>query len=155
MAKIQDRHYRRTDRADKDEISFDSDMLRLFLAIDDSKTLWDVSKEVKMSSEVFKTSLIKLIQLKLIEQVEDKPDLVDQSVLAKIRDILVQLMGPLGEVLLTDAAKDLSLEDNKIPAAMAEKFIDCIAQNIPGEKQREEFRRAMLRVMPFNLTQRR
>ena len=143
MANILDAHFKKTERADQGEISFDPNTLRLLLAVDESKTIREVAKEVKMSTEVFKASLIRLIKLKLIEQVEDPSDLLDPALMVELKETLVQLMGPMGELLIEDAAEELSVAPDRIPSAATERFINAVAKRIPGQKQQALFKTAM------------
>ena len=143
MANALDMRFRRIERADENEITFDADSLRLYLAIDEKKKLRDVAADVHMAMPVFKTNLLKLIRLKLIEPFEDQTMFVTEADLEQIRATLVALIGPLGTVLMSEAAKDLKLRPVKIPKAMAPRFIDCIARGIPGDKQCQEFKRIM------------
>lgn len=147
MANLLDMYYRKKNLASSDEIAFDSGMLTLLMAIDENKTIRQIASDVELTSSAFKESLIKLIKLKLIEQVEaaGPASYVGEAFLERTRDVLVQLTGPLGEVLIEETAGQMNLAVNQIPKARVADFIYNIAQQMPGEKQKNEFSTVMLK----------
>jgi len=146
MANLLDMHFRKTNLASTDEITFNSDMLKLLMAIDEDKTIRQIAGEVELSPSAFKESLMKLVKLKLIEQVQVAPagSYVGEAFMARLREVLVSLTGPLGEVLIEETAEQMSLEVNKIPRARIGDFVYNIANQMPGEKQKNEFSTTML-----------
>ena len=74
-------YYRKVIRADNDEISLDADMIRLLIAVDESKSLNQIAEEVDMSGSEFKSALSKLLQQGLIEPVQKKLMVLDKSFL--------------------------------------------------------------------------
>lgn len=146
MANLLDMHFRKTNLASTNEITFDSDMLKLLMAIDEDKTIRQIAGEVAMSPSAFKESLMKLVKLKLIEQVQVAPagSYVGEAFMTRLRELLVSLTGPLGEVLIEETAEQMSLNISKILRARIGDFVYNIANQMPGEKQKNEFSTAML-----------
>ena len=146
MANLLDMHFRKTNLASTNEITFDSDMLKLLMAIDEDKSIRQIAGEVDLSPAAFKESLMKLVKLKLIEQVKVAPagSLVGEAFMARLREVLVSLTGPLGEVLIEETAEQMNLDINKIPRAQIGDFVYNIANQMPGEKQKNEFSTTML-----------
>ena len=146
MANLLDMHFRKTNLASNNEITFDSDMLKLLMAIDEDKTIRQIAGEVALSPSAFKESLMKLIKLKLIEQVSAAAvvSYVGEAFMARLQEILVSLAGPLGEVLIEETAEQMGLDVKKIPQARVGDFVYNIANQMPGEKQKNEFSTAML-----------
>jgi hypothetical protein len=146
MANLLDMHFRVTDLASSDEISFDSDMLTLLMAIDQNKTIRQIAGEVSLSQAAFKESLIKLIKLKLIEQADPSgpESYVGEAFMARLEEVLISVAGPLGQMLIEETAEDMKLDIKKIPRARVADFVYNIANQVPGEKQQNEFRTAML-----------
>ena len=68
-----------------------------------------------------------------------------EAFLERTREVLVQLTGPLGEVLIEEAADQMNLDVTKIPSASVGDFIYNIAKQMPGEKQKNEFSTVMLK----------
>ena len=147
MASKLDAHFRKTNIASANEITFDPDMLKLLMAIDEKKTLRQIATEVALPPDAFKKSFVKLYNLKLIEEVEDLTQFVDERFIGKIKEALIELVGPLGEVLIEDATGELNTTITRIPVADAATLINSIARHIPGEKEQNTFRKTMLDYM--------
>jgi hypothetical protein len=145
MAKLREIRFRKTNTSQNGEMEFDQDMLTVLMAIDASKTLLEVAKETKMDSAAFKKCFLKIYNLNLVEEVVAKVDCIDQHFLNNIKTCLVELLGPLGEILMEDAAEKINSELPDIPKKSIADFIHAIAIEIPGEKQRTEFQKIMLK----------
>lgn len=144
MEKLKDVYFRKTGLASSDSMTFDQNMLTLLLAIEEDKSVLEISKEVKLEPSVFKECFVKLYKLKLIEKVDKGVEFIEGVVLNNIRDTLVQLLGPLGEMLMDDAAEQLNVEKSRIPQKDVPEYLMAIANEIPSEKQKREFQKIML-----------
>ena len=122
-------------------------MLKLLLAIDAGKNIGQIAKEVGLPPAAFKASLVKLVKLQLIERVEETGDYVHDDFLKTVSETLIQLMGPLGEVLIEEVAEEMQIRGRKIPKSTLADFIYNIAREIPAEKQSNEFKKTMLEEM--------
>lgn len=145
MANLLYMHFRKTNLASRSEINFDSNMLKLLMVIDENKSIREIIGEVNMAPADFKESLIKLIKFKLIEQVDvaGAGSYVGESFMARLRDLLVELTGPLGEVLIEDTAEEMNLDATKIPRSRVNDFVYNLAGHVPGEKQKSKFNSVM------------
>ncbi|MCP3954206.1 MAG: hypothetical protein GY697_18620 [Desulfobacterales bacterium] len=146
MANLLDMHFKKTNLASNNEITFDSDMLKLLMAIDEDKTIRQIAGDVALTPAAFKESLMKLIKLKLITQVEAAAlvSYVGEAFMARLLEVLVSLTGPLGEVLIEETAEEMNLDIKKIPRPLVGDFVYNIANQVPGDKQKNEFSTAML-----------
>lgn len=144
MTKLQNARFRKTNFTSHDETVFDTDMLKLLMAIDENKPILQIAKEIKMDPVVFRESFLRLFKLKLIEEVKPKVVYVDESFLEGLRDTLINLTGPLGEMLLEETAEKMNFHIPKIPKSSVADFVYQIAQEIPGEKEQAEFKKAMI-----------
>lgn len=144
MTKLRDVRFRKTNLSSTGQLEFDQDMLTLLMSINEKKTLFQVAKETKMKMKLFKECFIKLYKLKLIEKIEEKVEYVDDQTLAAIQEHLVNLLGPLGEILMQDAAEIINSEMPHIPKNNLVEYVMAIASEIPGEKQSQEFKKLML-----------
>ena len=52
-----DLYFRKVIRKDSDEISLDADMIRLLIAIDENKSLYQIAEEVDMQTPTLKSCL--------------------------------------------------------------------------------------------------
>lgn len=144
MKRLQDVYFRKTNLTLNGDMVFDQNMLSLLMAIDPNKSILDIAKEVKLEASVFKECLVKLYKLKLIEKVEKEVEYVNGQFLSSVRQNLVQLLGPLGEVLMEDAAEQMNLDEDKIPKNLMAEYLMAIANEIPSDKQKREFQKNML-----------
>ena len=53
-----DLYFRKVIRKDSDEISLDADMIRLLIAIDENRSLYQIAEEVDMETTTLKTILV-------------------------------------------------------------------------------------------------
>lgn len=144
MNRLQNVYFRKTNLTPNGDMVFDQNMLTLLLAIDANKSILEIAKEVKLEASVFKECLVKLYKLKLIEKVEKQVEYINGQFLSNVRQNLVELLGPLGEVLMEDAAEQMNLEETKIPKNLIADYLLAIANEIPSDKQKREFQKNML-----------
>jgi hypothetical protein len=119
-------------------------MLKLLMAIDENKPILDIAKEIKMDPAVFRESFLRLFKLKLIEEVKPKVVYIEDSFITILRETLINLTGPLGEMLLEETAEEMGFRMPKIPKSNVADFIYQIAQEIPGGKEQAEFKKVMI-----------
>ena len=109
-------YYRKVIRADNDEISLDADMIRLLIAVDESKSLNQIAEEVDMSNTAFKIALSKLLRQGLIEPVQKDLLVLDKSFLEALRINLSKAIGPIAEILIADATEEMQVDSSAIPS---------------------------------------
>ena len=144
MTKLQDARFRKTNFTAYDDTVFDAGMLKLLMAIDANKPILETAKEIGMDPAVFKESFMKLYKLKLIEEVQQKIVCVDEVFITQLRETLIDLVGPLGAILMEETAEKMNFRPSRIPKSMAADFVYQIAKEIPGEKQQAEFKKLMI-----------
>jgi len=144
VTKLQDARFRKTNFTAHDETVFDADMLKLLMAIDEGKPILQIAKEIKMDPTVFRESFLRLYKLKLIEEVKQKIVYADELFVTRLKETLINLTGPLGEMLLGEAAEKMNLQLSRIPKSSVADFVYQVAKEIPGEKQQAEFKKLMI-----------
>ena len=82
----QENYYRKVIRKDNDEISLDADMIRLLIAIDENKSLYQIADEVEMEDATLDKNLSKLLEQGLIEPVEKDLPVLDKIFLQVPQD---------------------------------------------------------------------
>ena len=147
MANLADVRFKKSEHASSREFAFDTDMLKLFMAVDGQKTVREVSREVGLRQPVFKDTFIKLLKMGLIEQIGNEEACVDPTFVDMLRETLIKLVGPLGEVLMIDTAQELGWETSRIPVAGLADYVAAVAREIPSDKQSNEFKKRMLKEM--------
>ena len=114
------------------------------MAIDEGKPVLQIAKEIKMDPAVFRESFLRLYKLKLIEEVKQKIVYVDELFVARLKETLISLTGPLGGILMEEAAEKMNLQLPRIPKSTVADFVYQVAKEIPGETQQAEFKKLMI-----------
>jgi hypothetical protein len=139
--------YRKVIRADNDEISLDADMIRLLIAIDESKSLNQIAEEVDMSNNAFKIALSKLLRQGLIEPVQKDLLVLDKSFLETLRINLSKAIGPIAEILIVDVTEEMQVDSSAIPINQAAELITQLSLEVPDEVNQMQFKKAMIAIL--------
>jgi hypothetical protein len=139
--------FRKIIRKDSDEISLDADMIRLLIAIDENKSLYQIAEEVDMETTTLKKTLSKLLEQRLIEPVKKDVPYLDHVFLEALRINLSKIIGPMAEILIEDVVAEMQLKTSEIPVNQAAELINNLSLEIPDEKDRIEFKKSMLRIL--------
>ena len=142
-----DVYYRKVIRKDNDALSLDADMIRLLIAIDENKNLYQIAEEVDMGSMAFKKALSKLLNQGLIEPVQKDIPVLDQSFIETLRINLSRAIGPMAEILIEDIAEEMEVDPAAIPVSQAAELIAHLSLEIPDEENRMQFKKAMLAIL--------
>jgi len=142
-----DLYFRKVTRKDSDEISLDADMIRLLIAVDENKSLYQIADEVDMERTSLKTTLSKLLKQGLIEPVKKDIPYLDRAFLEALRVNLSKIIGPMAEILIEDVVAEMNLINSEIPKNQAAELINNLSLEIPEEKDRLEFKKSMLAIL--------
>ena len=142
-----DLFFRKIIRKDSDEISLDADMIRLLIAIDENKSLYQIADEVDMETTTLKKTLSKLLDQRLIEPVKKDVPYLDHVFLEALRINLSKVIGPMAEILIEDVVAEMELKTSEIPVNQAAELINNLSLEIPDEKDRIEFKKSMLSIL--------
>ena len=140
-------YFRKVIRKDSGEISLDADMIRLLIAVDENKSLYQIAEEVDMEKTTVKTTLSKLLEQRLIEPVKKDIPYLDRAFLEALRVNLSKIIGPIAEILIEDVVAEMNLINSEIPKNQAAELINNLSLEIPEEKDRLEFKRSMLAIL--------
>jgi DNA-binding transcriptional regulator YhcF (GntR family) len=140
-------YFRKRIRKDLEPVSLDADMIRLLLAIDERKSLYQIAAEVEMDAATFKKNLKKLLEQGLIESVRKAAALVDNSFLPSVRMNLARIIGPMADIVVEDSVAELKLDAAGIPVEQAAELINRVALEIPSEDGRIRFKKAMIAIL--------
>ncbi len=146
-AGLSDIYYRKVIRAGNDEVSLDADMIRLLIAIDESKSLFQISDEVDMDNTTFKQALSKLLAQSLIEPVQKDIRVLDESFLESLRINLSKAIGPMAEILIADVAEEMELDPARIPVNHAAELITHLSLEVSDEENRMQFKKSMITIL--------
>ena len=140
-------YFRKVIRNDNDQVSLDADMIRLLIAIDENKSLYQIAEEVDMGNATFKKALSKLLDQGLIAPVKKDISVLDQSFIETLRINLSRAIGPMAEILIEDMAADMELTPSEIPVNQAAELIANLSQEVPDEENRMQFKKSMLAIL--------
>jgi predicted transcriptional regulator len=137
--------FRRVVKEDTGEISFDSQMLTIFMEFDGKKNLAMVAKKTGLKMSVVRESVNKLMHLGLIELVEDAISALDRDFFDYLRRELSLAIGPLAEVLIEDAVNDLGYSVERFPSQRAAELVEMLGRDIHREEKKNAFKQSLVR----------
>ncbi len=142
-----DAYYRKVILKDNDAVSLDADMIRLLIAIDENKNLYQIAEEVDMGTATFKKALSKLLDQGLIEPLQKDIPVLDQSFIQTLRINLSRAIGPMAEILIEDMAAEMEMDPAAIPVNQAAELIAHLSLEIPDEENQMQFKKSMLAIL--------
>jgi hypothetical protein len=142
-----DVYYRKVIRRDDQEVSLDADMIRLLIAIDGKKSLYQIAEELDMESAVFKKTVSKLLQQGLIEPIRRDIPILDETFLAALKINLSKAIGPMAEILIEEVSSEMRLNTSAIPVQQAAELITHLSLEVPDEDDRMRFKKSMMAIL--------
>ncbi len=143
----QEIYYRKVIRNDNSQISLDADMIRLLIAIDENKSLYQIAAEVDMRADTLKTNLAKLLQQRLIEPIRKDLPVLDKIFLQALKINLSRVIGPIAEILIEEVVSEMEITAPGIPVHQAAELIAALSHEIPDEEKRIEFKKSMMDIL--------
>jgi len=128
-------------------VSLDADMIRLLLAIDEHKSLYQLAAEVEMDAAAFKKALRRLLEQGLLETVPKRIPLLGKAFLDLVRLNLSRAIGPMAQIILEEAVGEMNLDPDAIGLEQAAELVNHLALEIPGEESRIRFQKAILPLL--------
>ncbi|MFZ0610605.1 MAG: hypothetical protein WAM73_00045 [Desulfobacterales bacterium] len=140
--------YRKVTRLDgKEKVSLDADMIRLLFAIEESKEVEQIGRELGLTPEILSATLAKLSAVKLIEPVRKEVPCLNNGFLEALKLNLSRTVGPMAQILMEDVLLDMKLSPEAIPKNQAAELIGALAMEIPDEDGRMQFKKSMVEFM--------
>ena len=137
--------FKRVVKGDTEEVSFDADMLMVFMELDGKKSLAAVAKKTGLKMSSLRVAIHKLITLRLIVKDEDATPVIDGDFFEHLRMQLSLAIGPLAEILIEDAVKDLGHNLSRFPSPKAAELVELLGRQIQREEKRNTFNQNMFR----------
>lgn len=131
-------------RDDLGEFSLDGHMLMVLMELDGKKNLATIAKKMGLNMGTMRTTILKLLQLKLIEPLEDAVAVVDKDFLDFLNTQLSLSIGPIAEVIIEDTVNDLGHSLSKFPSHLAAELVDLLSREIQREDKRGLFKKNMV-----------
>ena len=142
-------------------IKFDEESWPILVSLINGKTPLEVifkeSKSfqsgIRILSDFLKKGVIKEKELSLTEEqpVQEEKAIVTQEAMEKIRKLLTEIIGPMGEFLVDEALDELQTEE--LPLNMVDSFIETLTNKVPesclveGESCRERLREDIRKII--------
>ncbi len=136
--------FRRVVREDTGEISFDSQMLTIFMELDGKKNLATVAKSTGIKMSAVRESVNKLMRLELIAPAEEAISALDQEFFDYLKRELSLAIGPLAEVLIEDAVNDMGYSIGTFPTQRAAELVEMLGKEIHREEKKTAFRQNLV-----------
>jgi len=140
-------YYRKVIRKDHDKISLDADMIRLLIAIEENKSLYQIADEVEMEATALKKNLSKLLAQGLIEPVKKDLHVLDKIFLQALKINLSMAIGPMAEILIEEVVSEMELTAPEITLHQAAELITTLSHEIPDANKRIEFKKSMMDIL--------
>lgn len=136
--------FRRLVREDTGEVSFDNQMLTIFMELDGKKNLAAVAKKTGLKMSSVREAVNRLMQLELIELVEDASSSLDRDFLDYLKRELSLAIGPLAEVLIEDAVSDMGYSGERVPTQRAAELVEMLGKEIHREDKKVGFKQKLV-----------
>lgn len=134
-------------QADMGEVPLDGQMLLVLLALDGQRNAGQIAQAIGMSITAVSAILSKLLSHHLIQTAEQNHSLLGKEFLDFLIDQLSLVVGPIAQLLVEDAIREIGQGGAGIPKGRAAELIDLIARQIPEEKQRLSFIQSMMQKL--------
>jgi hypothetical protein len=140
--------FKKSIRANTSNITLDSNMIRLLVAIDENKDMAQVANETDMDPITLRTVLSRLLDSGLVEAVEKTVRYLDRTFYDIMRRTLALAVGPMSDLILEDIMADMGISFEKIPVHRAADLVGKVGQQIPDQEDRTRFEGSMLKIIP-------
>jgi hypothetical protein len=137
--------FRRVVREETAEYSFDARMLTLFTELDGKKSLAVISSKTGLKMSSLREAASKLLKLGLIEELAEAISCVDDDFMDALKRELSLAIGPLAQILIEDAVRDLGQNAGRFPTRRAPELVESLSREIHREDKRTAFKQSMVR----------
>lgn len=121
------------------------DMLMVMTEMDGTRTLGEISGKVGLDIVELRDVVSRLSQHNLIQEVGSTGDMLSSEFMDMVTRELSKACGPIAGLLVEDAAEDMGVIVDQVPADRAAELIEMLAREIPREEKRVAFQQAMLK----------
>ena len=127
------------------QMTIGGDMLMVLTEMDGTRTLDEISQKVGVDMEELREVVSSLSRNNLIQEVGSTGDMLSSEFMDMVTRELSKACGPIAGLLVEDAAEDMGVAVNQVPADRAAELIEMLAREIPREEKRVAFQQAMLK----------
>ncbi|MEJ5359040.1 MAG: hypothetical protein WHT06_10225 [Desulfobacterales bacterium] len=138
---------RKTIRAGAEGVTLDADMIRLLLSLEEEKSLYQLAAEVDLDAASFKRALKNLLEQGLVEAVRTGRPLLGKAFFERLQIELACAVGPIASLLLEEQLARTPGAERGIPPERAAALVESLAREIPDERKRIAFQKAILPLL--------
>lgn len=134
--------FRRTVTSLNGQIAMSGKMLDLLIKLDGRATVREIAQEMNISLTEIRPLLSKLVACGVVEEaVENIPPQFFGYMVAH----LSRIAGPMAQFMVEDAVMDIGGSSSQVPKNRSGELIEMLAGQIPNQKQKTVFIKAMLK----------
>lgn len=134
-------------QTDMGEIPLNGQMLSVLLEVDGKNNAGMISQAVGLNMTTVSAIISKLSDYHLIENAEQNLNILGKEFFDFLTDELSVVAGPISQLLVEDATREIDQGSSGIPKMRAAELIDLLARQIPEEKQRLVFIQSMMKKL--------
>ncbi len=138
--------FKLADHVNLSEYKFDVEMLNVAWAMDGKRSLDVVAQEDHYELEPLLEKVGLLLEMGVIEVKENSHSIVDQEFVDFLSGQLSKRLGPVSNILIADAAKELGHSMTNFPVHKLRHLIHLLAQEIHGKEDKIAFKLMMGRM---------
>jgi len=136
--------FRRIAKEKFGEFSIDNQMLTVLISLDGKKTVNEIVSHAGLATTYVAGAVSKLLQMGLIEPVENAVPILNKNFIKYLKLQLSQIVGPIADILIEDAADVLGYSPLKMPRHRAAEWVDLLSKELADEDKRIVFTRNMV-----------
>ena len=121
-----------------------SHMLKIFMMLDGTANLAAVAQKATMPLKTAADAIAQLQNLKLVAMTSNGIAKLDASFFDFLKTQLSVAVGPVAEILIDDAIKDLGHQTESFPVIKVADLVLALAKDIQREDKKIEFQRKMM-----------
>lgn len=126
------------------EFKCTSHMLKIFMMLDGTTNMAAISQKTAIPMKAVSEAISQLQDLKLVVTTNEGGAFLDHSFLSYLRAQLSIAVGPVAEILIEDAIKDLGHHIDLFPTVKSADLVVALAKDIQREDKKLEFQRKMI-----------
>lgn len=136
--------FKRVTPVNRGTFSLDSQTLSVLMELDGTRSLATVAKELGLNIAAMREAIARLLQLGLIEQTDEAVSKVDDDFMEYLRSELAVATGPIADILIEDAVRDLGYTMAQFPTHRAAELVDALAREIHRSERMTLFKQNMV-----------
>ena len=126
------------------EFKCTSYMLKILMTLDGTSNLATISQKTAISLQNVSEAISQLQNLKLVTKTRGGAGYLDESFFNFILTHLSVAVGPVAEILIDDAIKDLGHEAESFPTEKTADLVLALSKEIQREDKKLDFQRKMM-----------